>query len=231
MFGTKYMTLNRRRLGMVEAMTIAVIAVGAAFLFFGATFSSYGVTALGLLVGGSVGYFLAPTIAATAAIAGTPALVASILIGAVIGAVLSYVLLSMAVASLAFVIGSYVGMAVVAGAIVDGGTLVQAPVAIGFGLVCAVIAMVMTKTMMVLLTSFVGAALASRSVTVSDLSSAAETFHPEPLLFDVTALLFLGLFALGVLTQFGLFKLGYVTRLLAILPGVRPLRNRGRASE
>jgi hypothetical protein len=43
----------------------------------------------------------------------------------------------------------------------------------------------------------------------------------EPLLFDPTALPFLAVFVLGVLSQFGLFKFGYVTTLVGLLPGAR----------
>lgn len=211
---------------MVEPSTVVLVLVGLALLFFGATFSSYGVGAMGLLVGGIGGYLLAPSIAGVAGLAGPVAVVAGVVAGALLGAVLSYVLLSMAVAGIAFVIGTYVGMSVVAGALVDGGTLVQLPVAIGCGLVLAVLGMVLTKTIMVLLTAFVGAALASLSVTAGDLAAAQAALRPGPLLFDVTGLAFLALFALGVLTQFGLFKFGYVGKLLGILPGVRPLRNR-----
>lgn len=211
---------------MVEPSTVALVVVGLAFLFFGATFSSYGVSALGLVVGGTGGYLIAPSLAGVIGLAGPAAIAIAVIAGALIGAILSYVLLSMAVAAIAFVVGTYLGLSVVATALVDGGMLVQVPVAIGVGLVLAVLGMVLTKTMMVFLTAFIGAALASLSVSAGDLSAAQAALHPEPLLFDVTAPVFLALLVLGVLTQFGLFKFGYVTRLLGILPGVRPLRNR-----
>lgn len=216
---------------MVELATVAFILVGAVFLFSGAAFSSYGVSALGLVIGGSGGYLLAPAIAGAAGIPVLGVMVGAVIGGAILGVILSFALMSLAVGAIAFVIGSYVGMAVVAGILVDGGTYTQLPVAIGFGLVLALLGTVMTKTMMVFLTSFVGAALASRSITLSGLSDAHANVTPDPLLFDVTAPLFLGLFALGVLSQFGLFKLGYVAKLLTILPGVRPLRNRAGRGE
>ena len=213
---------------MVEPTTVAFVVVGLALLFFGATFSSWGVSALGLLVGGSAGYVLAPTVAGVVGLAGTAGVAVAVAIGAVIGIVLGYVLLSMAVAAIAFIIGTYVGLAVVAGALVDGGSLVVIPVAIGVGLVLAVLGMLLTKTMMVFLTAFVGAAFASTSVGASDFLAAQAALSLDPILFDLASPVFLGLFVLGVLTQFGLFRFGYVTKLLSILPGVRPLRNRAR---
>lgn len=211
---------------MVEPATVGLILVGLAFLFFGATFSSYGVSALGLVVGSVSGYLLAPTIASTAGIPTAGATAGAVLIGAIIGVVLGYMLLSLAVSVIAFVIGTYVGMSALAELLVDGGTMVEIPVAVGIGLVCAVLASFLTKTMMVFLTAFVGAALASLSISVEALLTAHEAVTVEPLLFDVTTPLFIGLFVLGVLAQFGLFKFGYVAKLLTILPGVRPLRNR-----
>lgn len=211
---------------MIEPAAIGLVVIGAAFLFFGAAFSSYGVSALGLLMGGATGYLLAPTLAGVLGLTGTVATGGAVVVGAIAGVLLGYALLSLAVGAIAFVVGTYVGLSVVAGLLVDGGALVEIPVAIAFGIVLALLGTVMTKTMMVLLTAFVGAALASRTITLEGLNTAAADVTPDPLLFDVTAPLFVGLFVLGVLSQFGLFKLGYVTRLLRILPGGRPLRNR-----
>ena len=212
---------------MVELVTVAVVIVGALFLFFGSTFSSWGVSALGLFVGGCLGYLLGPTAAGALGVSSLAGAVVAALGGAVLGLVLSYFLLSMAVAAIAFVLGSYVGWTVIAGYVLeDGGLLLEVVVALAVGLIAGAIGMVLTKTMMVILTAFLGAAMASMSVTATDVRTAAESFTPEPLLLDVTAPLFLGLLILGILTQFGLFKFGYVTKLLAKLPGVRPVRNR-----
>lgn len=213
---------------MVDLMTVAVIGVGALFLFFGSTFSSYGVSALGLVVGGIVGFLLGPTAAGAIGVSAALASGGTVIGGAIIGLLLSYFLLSLAVAAIAFVVGSYVGWTVVAGHVLENGSMIlEVAVALGVGLVAGAIGMVLTKTMMVIITAFVGAALTSMSVTASNFSSAAENFTPEPLLFDVTSPLFLGLLVLGILTQFGLFKFGYVTKPLQVLPGIRPLRNRG----
>lgn len=214
---------------MVEPVAIGVVLVGVAFLLFGAAFSSYGVSALGLTVGAGSGYLLAPTVADTFAVSSLLATGGSIVVGAIVGILLGYALLSLAVGLIAFVLGTYVGLTVVAGYIVEGGGNVEIVVAVGFGLVLALLGTILTKTMMVLLTSFVGAALASRSVTPSAIETAGTDLTIDPLLFDISPLV-IGLFVVGVLVQFGLIRLGYVTRLLGILPGVRPLRDRGRES-
>lgn len=211
---------------MVEPTTIGVVLVGAFFLFFGAAFSSYGVSALGIVVGGSAGYLLGPSIAASLAASGTVVTIGAALAGAVIGLLLSFAIMSLAVAAIAFVVGSYIGLVAVATALVDGGMIEQVLVALIVGVVFALIGLVLTKTMMVIMTAFVGATFASLSVTAGDLSTVAANLDPDPLFFDATNPLFIGLFILGVLTQFGLFKFGYVGKVLTLLPGVRPLRNR-----
>lgn len=213
---------------MVELVGIVVVVIGLAFLFFGAAFSSYGVSALGLAVGGGTGYLLAPGIAGVLGIPTLAATVGAIVVGAAIGVFLGYALLSIAVGAIAFILGTYVGFSVLAELLVDGGVYIEAVVAIAIGLVLGAIATILTKTMMVLLTAFVGAALASRAITVESLQATHAGVTVDPLLVDVTAPLFLGLFALGILAQFGLFRFGYVTRLLGKLPGVRPLRNKTR---
>ena len=211
---------------MVEPVTVGVVLVGAFFLFFGAAFSSYGVSALGIVVGGSAGYLLGPTVAASVAASATLVTVGAALGGAVIGLLLSYAIMSLAVAAIAFVVGTYVGLVAVAAVIVEGGMIEQAIVAIIVGVVFALVGLVLTKTMMVIMTAFIGATLGSLSVTAGDLAFVATEMNPDPLFFDPMNPLFIGLFALGVLTQFGLFKFGYVGKVLTLLPGVKPLRNR-----
>ncbi len=213
---------------MVELATAALILIGLAFLFFGATFSSYGVAALGLAVGAGAGYLLAPEIGGYVGLAGPQATIAGGAVGAILGVMLAYALLSLAVGLLAFVIGTYAGLSGLSGVLVDGGGLVEVVVAVVIGIVLALVATLLTKTMMVFITSFVGAALASQSVTREALMAAQADLTPDPLYFDLISPLFLGLFVLGVLAQFGLFRFGYVTRLLSVLPGVRPLRDRAR---
>jgi len=79
---------------------------------------------------------------------------------------------------------------------------------------------VLSRTTLVVSTAFIGAAFASRSITPATLDAATAQTSVEPLLFDVTAPAF-AVFALGALSQFGLFKFGYVTKLVGLLPGAR----------
>lgn len=212
---------------MVDLVAIAVVAVGVLFLFFGSTFSSYGVSAMGVLVGGSGGYLLGPSLAGMAGISPLAATAGAVLVGAAVGFALSAMFLSMAMAAIAFVVGTYLGWTVIAGIVLEGGSMpLEVGVAVLVGLVAAGVGSVFSSWMLVLLTSFVGAAMASRSVTATDVADVAATFDPEPLLFDATAPLFVGLFVLGILVQFGLIKFGYVTKLLTVIPGIRPLRER-----
>ena len=216
---------------MVELTTVVFVLVGLGLLFFGAALSSYGVTALGLLIGGGSGYFIGGAIASFAGVSATAAIAGAAIVGAAVGLIASFFLLSLAVAGISFIVGTYLGLTVLASYLVDGGTLIEVPVALGIGLVFAGVGWFLTKTMMVFLASFVGAILASTQVTMSDLTAAANEPHYEPLLVDATAPLFLGLLVLGILVQFGLFKLGYVAKVPQLLPGVKPLRDRGEESE
>ena len=212
---------------MSTLTAIGLIVGGAILLFSGAALSIYGIGLLGAILGGGAGYLLAPTVASAAGVSGTVGLVVAVLIGAVAGILLTYSLLSLAIAAMSFVVGVLFGMNVVAPMLDNGSLLMEVGVALGAGLVIAGIGMFLTRTMMVLITSFIGAALASRSLTMSEFRAAQEEFHLEPLVFELTAPLFVGLFVLGVLSQFGLFKLGYVTKLTAILPGATVLRDKG----
>lgn len=212
---------------MVDTTGILLIVVGLALLFVGATASSYAVGLLGLLVGGAIGYLVGPTLAGVLGVAAPIGIAAAALLGAFLGAVLTAMLLKVTVSAIAFVVGTYAGWTTLAAVFVSESSLLEIPVALGIGLVAAAVAFVLTRTMLILITSFVGAALASTAVTWADLAAAADGLDPDPLLFDVTGLVFLALLALGILSQFGLFKLGYTTRLLGLLPGVRPVRNRG----
>jgi len=83
----------------------------------------------------------------------------------------------------------------------------------------ALFGFVLSRTTLVVSTAFIGAAFASRSITPATLDAATAQTSVEPLLFDVTAPAFLAVFALGALSQFGLFKFGYVTKLVGLLPG------------
>ncbi|MUW14173.1 phosphate ABC transporter permease, partial [Halorubrum sp. CBA1125] len=85
----------------------------------------------------------------------------------------------------------------------------------------ALFGFVLTRTTLVVSTALIGAAFASRSLTPASFEAAAAETSVEPLLFDVTAPVFLAVFVLGALSQLGLFSFGYVTKLVGLLPGAR----------
>lgn len=210
---------------MVELLDVAVVLGGAILLFFGAVLSVYGVALLGAILGAGGGYLLAPTIGGLAGLEGLLATVVAVPVGAIAGILLTYLLLSFAVAAISFVVGTYFGVIFVAPALGNSG-LIAIGIGIGVGILAAAVGSIMTKTMMILITSAMGAALVSRQLTLGALETAQTEFTIEPLIFD-PGVVFLGLFVLGVLSQFGLFKLGYVAKLVALLPGAGRLRDRG----
>ena len=149
-------------------------------------------------------------------------------VGGLLGAALAYVALSFATSVPSFVVGAYVGLYVVT-PLFTGGGLVRYPFAILGGVLGAVLGLTLTKFALMFVTSFVGAALASRSLTPAAFRAAREGPAVEPLLFDplaTTAVLDVGLplfgvlFVLGILSQLGLFRLGWVAGLATVLPGV-----------
>lgn len=212
---------------MVDVLTLAIVAVGTVLLFAGAALSVYGVALLGAVIGGGGGYLLAPTIGAAAGVEGNAAIAAAVGVGVIAGVLISYSLLSVVVAVAGFVTGAFLGLFVVTPIFVDGAWYVEAAAALGVGILGGFLGMLMTKTTLVGVTSFLGAALASRQLAVPNLEAAANGPAIEPLLFDFADPIFLGLLVLGLLSQIGLFKFGYVTKLTAILPGARIIRNRG----
>ena len=216
---------------MVELLDVAFVAGGAVLLFFGAVLSVYGVGLLGAVLGAGGGYLLAPTIAGPMGVEGPFAILVAVAAGAIAGILVTYILLSLAVAIVSFVVGTYFGLAVVAPAIGNGMVAIEILIGIGVGLGAAVLGSFLTKTMMIVITSVMGAALVSRQLTIDGLRTAQSEFILEPLIFDPTAPIFFVLFALGILSQFGLFKFGYVTKLIARLPGARQLRNRGESDQ
>lgn len=207
---------------------IGVILVGLVLVFFGAALSVYAVSLLGFLIGAGGGYVLAPTLLGAFGAQGLVGFVVAIVVGGLLGAALSYVALSFATSIPAFVVGAYLGLYVITPIFTEGG-LIKYLVMILAGIVGAVLGFTLTKFALMFITSFVGAALASGAVTVADLTAARDAFSPAPILFDPLATtpvlgaevpLFGVLFVLGVLSQLGLFKLGWVAKLAALLPGV-----------
>ena len=216
---------------MVDPIAIGIVAAGLVLLFFGAALSVYGVALLGFVVGAGGGYLVGPTVGELVALEGTLATAASVIILGLVGAVAAYSMLSVTVAGLSFVVGVFLGWVVLAEWLVGGQWYVQIPTSFAIGVGAAFLAFVMTKTALVLVTAFSGAALASREVTLANFETAQAELAVEPLLFEITSPLFLGAFVLGVLAQFGLFKFGYVARIVAVLPGASVITNRGENTE
>ncbi|MFC4542111.1 phosphate ABC transporter permease [Halosolutus amylolyticus] len=213
---------------MLDLASIGLVLGGIVLLFAGAALSVYGVVLLGTVLGGSGGYLVGPSVAAAAGVDGVAATVAPVVLGAIGGGLAGYLLLSIAVAAMSFVVGTFVGATALAPLLVDGQWYLEWGAAIAIGVAAAVLGMILTKWTMGAITAFVGAAFASRSLTVDQFVAAREALHPEPLLFDVTAPLFLALVTLGLLSQIGLFKFGYVTRIARLMPGFKALPDRRR---
>ncbi len=211
----------------MDVISIALILGGLVLLFVGAALSNYGVAVTGMAVGGGTGYLVAPTVGAAAGLGSPVAIVVAVLGGIVAGVLLTRLLFSFAVGGISLLVGLFVGLTVVVPLFVTGAWYVEIGVAIAVAMFSALLGLVLTKTMMVVITAFVGSLLASQSITAEQLLAAQANVTMEPLFFEPTAPVFVGLFVLGVLTQFGLFKFGYVAKLLKILPGGRALRNRG----
>lgn len=215
---------------MVDVVSVVLILAGLVLLFGGAALSVYGIALLGMALGGGIGYVGAGTVGDIIGMDGLAATAISVILGIVLGAVLARIVLSMAVSILGFIVGMFFGRVVLAPAVFDAAWYVEWGVGLLVGIGIAMAAMILTRTVLILLTSAIGATLASGEVTMSSLELAQAEFALDPLSFDPVAPLFLGLFVLGVLTQVGLFKFGYVTTLVSRIPGMRMISNRGSSS-
>ncbi len=212
----------------MELVSIGLVLVGVALVFFGAALSVYATALLGLLIGAAGGYVIAPQVLGTFGAAGPVGFAAAVIVGGALGAALAYVALSFATAIPAFVVGAYIGLYVVTPIFTEGG-LIRYLVMIVAGFVGALLGFTLTKFALMFITAFIGSAFASGAVTVADFTAARDAFSPDPILFDplaTTAIvgvetpLFGALFVLGVLSQIGLFKLGWVARFATVLPGI-----------
>lgn len=212
----------------MELVSIGLVLAGLALVFFGAALSVYATALLGFLIGGFGGYVVAPQILGTLGASGVVGFAVAVLVGGLLGAALAYVALSVATAIPAFVVGAYIGLYVVTPIFTEGG-LVRYLVMIVAGFVGALLGFTLTKFALMFITAFVGAALASGAVTLGDFRAVRDTVSLDPILFDplgatsivgVELPLFGLLFVLGVLSQIGLFKLGWVARFATVLPGV-----------
>lgn len=215
---------------MLDPLVVAPIGIGVVLLFAGATLARYGVALMGALLGAGGGYMVAPSVGAAAGIGGLPASAAGIGLGIVVGVLVAHMLLSLAIATIGFGVGTYLGLTVLAPILVDGAWYVNAGAGLAIGAAVALAGMTLTNLTMIGVTSFVGAALASRSLTFESFATAQSELSVNPLLFDASDPLFLGLAAVGVALQIGLLRLGYARRVVAILPGAGSLSNRGETS-
>ena len=211
---------------MPEPIAIGLIVGGTLLLFAGGALSVYGVVLFGSTLGGGGGYLVAPSVSAAVGLEGVAAIAVPVGVGLALGAVLGYLLLSIAVSLMSFVVGGFLGLSAIAPHVVETGWYLEWIVAIVIGLIAALLGAFVTKWALVVITSIVGAALASRVLTADAVTTAQQTASIDPLLFDVYSPLFLGLLILGLLSQFGLFKFGYVTRLGRLLPGFKVLPGR-----
>ena len=205
---------------MIDPFTVAFVVAGAVLLFLGATLSVYGVVLLGAVLGGGGAYLAAPNVGGLVGLEGVAADVAAVALGIAVGGVVGYVLLSAAVAMFSFVVGTFLGFTIFAPLYVDGPVYLEVGFALAVGAALAVAGTFLTKTTLIVVTSVVGAALASRSLTFEHFVAAQEAVTIDPLLFDAHSPVFLGLAVLGILVQLGLVKFGYVRWIGKILPGV-----------
>ncbi len=212
----------------MEPVSIGLVLVGLALVFFGAALSVYATALLGFLIGAAASYVVAPQLLGTLGAGGPVGFAVAVLVGGGLGAALAYVALSFATAIPAFVVGAYIGLYVITPIFTEGG-LVKYLVMILAGFVAALLGFTLTKFALMFITAFVGSAFASGSLTITDFRAARDAFSLDPILFDpfgttpifgVELPLFGVLFLLGILSQIGLFKLGWVTRFATVLPGI-----------
>lgn len=211
---------------MITPLSAGLVVAGLLLAFVGAAVSVYAVTLTGVLVGAGAGYLAAPSLAGVIAVDGLVLTGVAVAIGAAVGGFLAYAGLSFAVVAIGGLVGGFagrfaVGPVYVADAAGVEGTLLLVGATLAGVAVGALFGFVLSRTTLVVSTAFIGAAFASRSVTPATLDATTAQMSVEPLLFDVTAPAFLAVFALGALSQLGLFKFGYVTKLVGLLPGAR----------
>ncbi len=211
---------------MVTLLDVGIVVAGLLLAFVGAAASVYAVTLTGFLVGAGAGYLAAPNVVGLVAVDPLAVTGGSVLLGGAVGGFLAYAGLSVAVLGIGGIVGGFVGRFAVgpiyaadAGGIE--GTLLLVGATLAGVAVGALFGFVLSRTTLVVSTAFIGGALASRSLTADAFTAAAEGMTVDPILFDVTAPAFLAVFVLGALSQLGLFKFGYVTRLVGVLPGAR----------
>ncbi|ELZ07158.1 phosphate ABC transporter permease [Halovivax asiaticus JCM 14624] len=215
---------------MLDPLVVAPIGIGIVLLFAGATLARYGVALMGALLGAGGGYLVAPSIAGAAGV-GTPAAAAvGIALGIVVGVLVAHMLLSLAIGAIGFIVGTYFGLTALAPILVDGAWYVEIGVGVAIGAAVALAGMTLTNVTMIAITSFIGAALASQSLTFEAIAEAQSSTSVDPLLFETTEPVFLALFVVGIALQIGLLKLGYARKFVGVLPGAGGRGSRNESS-
>lgn len=204
---------------MVDILGIGIILGGLVLLLGGAVLSLYGVALLGALVGAGMGSLLGPIVGEAAGIDGTLAVAGGIIAGGLAGIVIAYVIIKWAIAIMALLVGAYFGTVTVAPELADVAWHLEVAIGLSIGVAAAALATVLTRTILIVITSLAGAMLASTSVTINGMREAAEALSVEPLTFDLMDPIFLGLFAVGVLFQLGILRFGIARNILGRLPG------------
>lgn len=209
---------------MLTPLSGGFIIAGLLLAFVGATVTVYAVTLTGLLVGAGAGYLVAPNLVGVVAVDGVMVTAGVVTAGGLVGGFIAYAGLSFAVLGIAGIVGGFGGRFVVgpvyaADATGLEGTGLLVGATLGGIAVGMLLGFVLTKTTLMVSTAFLGAAFASRSLTPTTFETVAAEATVAPLVFDPTAPLFVAVFALGVLSQIGLVRLGYVTKLTQLLPG------------
>lgn len=204
---------------MVAPIDVGLILAGLVLAFLGAALSVYTVTLTGFLVGAGAGYVVSPQLVGLIAVEGIVLTAVSVLLVGAVGGVLAYVGLSFAVMGLGAIVGAFLGRYAI-GPFYGDGTLLLIGATLAGLAIGAVLGLVLTRTTLVFVTAFVGSALATRSLTLGELRTARELLSVDPLLFEFSPL-FLAVLVLAILSQFGLFRFGYVTKLVGVLPGAR----------
>ncbi|MDR5672850.1 phosphate ABC transporter permease [Halalkaliarchaeum sp. AArc-GB] len=205
---------------MVTPVDVGLVLVGLLLAFVGAALSVYAVTLAGFLVGAGTGYVFAPSLLGVVGAEGLVATAGIVVVVGLVGAFLAYAGLSFAVMGIGGIVGAFIARFAVAPIYVAGTWETAAVTVVGL-VVGALFGLIATKLTLVFTSGFIGSAFATRSLTLAEFQAAQETLSIEPLIFDMLSPLFLAVFVLGVLFQVGLFRFGYVTKLVGIVPGAR----------
>lgn len=187
-------------------LEIGLILAGIVLAFAGAAIFKYTVTLVGFLSGAMAGYLVAGYVALD------PLLMAgATVVAGVLGVILAFSLITTVATLPGFMFGSYVA-ATVLGLSTSNLGIESIGLTLVGGVIGAAIAGLLFKKVLPILMAFVGAALATQAWTYEGFVTAADTLDPAPVLFEPTPL-FIGVVVVGALSQYGLVKLGWATKI------------------